>query len=444
MNPRSPELVVPDHRVWDFHALGTENQLALLQTREYLAQKYAALHGGSLSSAKADEIAAHFAHGRAFFAAAAEADELVTPLLQYYGVLAFSRAVILFRTRLREPALKKGHGLNAGDWSAAFAAAGQFVDAGVSIEAGTFAELCEAVQNTEMIDVDCYPERAYILAGAAPMPAPGAIVSFGAVLERMPQIRDLYRTATGRPLRNWEASVKSEGRGLVIDVMANDNAILPEARLRELTEGDQGRVEEDIHPWAEIPDSRSIAIHLPVESTDAWARHLAHVVAPGKYASFLAEPFDDGTNLPTIAMTFIASYVLGMLVRYYPSQWARMVSRLAGDPLLPVVRAVNGVVAGYPAMCLSALAAPLAPPSSADVSRAPAALGDPVLPLEGESDEQRQRREYKARLRRETEERQNACAHRRITKTVTVSGAVFTCDGCGKSGTSVDSIRGRG
>jgi hypothetical protein len=432
---------VPDQRVWDPHSLGTENQLALLETRDYLGQRYRDLHGGGLNQAKAREISAHTAQGRAYFAAAAEADELVKPLLQYYGVLAFSRAVVLFRTRVRESALKQSHGLCVGDWNAAFESPRKFLNADVRVESGTFTELCEAVSNTEIVDIDCYPERAFIRVDAAPILSAGGAVTFGELLERMPQIRDLYRTATGGQLSNWETRINSNNGFLSIDVLENGNAIVGASRLRELTDGASGHIEENIHRYAEIPDVRSRAISFRCTSPSEWARHLSNVRSPGKFVGYLTEPFSAGANMPTIAVAFVAAYMLGMLVRYFPSQWAEMVSRRHGDPLLPVIRAVDGVVASYPSMFLDALAVPLSGEFEPRKASAASVDGDPVLAFEGETEPDRQRREYKMRLRREREERESSCAHRRITKTSKMGGAVFTCDTCGKNGDSVDAIR---
>lgn len=90
------------------------SRVALFQSRDVLARRYHARHGKELAADKAAAIIAHLEQARQYFRSAEMAGVLAAPLEQYYGVLAFSRAIILFAAQqLVEADLEPAHGLSA-------------------------------------------------------------------------------------------------------------------------------------------------------------------------------------------------------------------------------------------------------------------------------------------------------------------------------------------
>lgn len=71
-------------------------RLSLYESRDMVTQLYHRRHGRQTNDAKARAIASHMIQGRQYFESAQGAGELVRPLLLYYGVVALSRALILF------------------------------------------------------------------------------------------------------------------------------------------------------------------------------------------------------------------------------------------------------------------------------------------------------------------------------------------------------------
>lgn len=56
-------------------------------------------------------------------------------------------------------------------------------------------------------------------------------------------------------------------------------------------------------------------------------------------------------NLNKIAVTFILSYILGMFVRYYPTQWTALIRGQVADAALPtLLSAVDYVENSYPSI----------------------------------------------------------------------------------------------
>ena len=64
---------------------------------------------------------------------------------------------------------------------------------------------------------------------------------------------------------------------------------------------------------------------------------------------YVAVPFPRGLRLSQLGMTYVTSYVLGMLVRYYPTHWIALINGCKGDRLWPTInRAQQYIEIAYP------------------------------------------------------------------------------------------------
>lgn len=92
------------------------NRLSLYESGDLARSLLRERHHRRPNESRSKEIAAHITQGRLYFEAAEQAATLIRPLLLYYGVLALSRAVVLFSDgSRREAALSEGHGLECLD-----------------------------------------------------------------------------------------------------------------------------------------------------------------------------------------------------------------------------------------------------------------------------------------------------------------------------------------
>ncbi len=119
------------------------------QSVELVKRRFNERHGHSLSTSKAMAITAAITQGRAYFTSASNASMSVRPLLLYYGVLALTRALILFSSRsLSEAALRPAHGIAINDWQKTLANGWVSIgDLRIKVRHGTFTELLEATNN---------------------------------------------------------------------------------------------------------------------------------------------------------------------------------------------------------------------------------------------------------------------------------------------------------
>jgi len=73
---------------------------------------------------------------------------------------------------------------------------------------------------------------------------------------------------------------------------------------------------------------------------------------------FFIVPFNGGLCLSLLAKLFIASYLIGMLVRYYPTSWVALQNRQKGDFMLPIIRELlNLIETKFPSLFLDELEA---------------------------------------------------------------------------------------
>ena len=64
---------------------------------------------------------------------------------------------------------------------------------------------------------------------------------------------------------------------------------------------------------------------------------------------YLAAPFPGGARYSQLCITYMVAYVLGMLVRYYPTHWISLIQGDKGDTMWPTInRAQQFVEITYP------------------------------------------------------------------------------------------------
>lgn len=342
--------------------------LSLYQNLELLSERYEYRHQCALEPEKAFEIAAHITQGRDYFFAAAEAGELARPLLLYYGVLALSRASILFAiSERRESSLKPGHGLGERKWDERFEkdlAKTRLNDLHLEIrQSGTFQELVEATGNREWTMARWEDQRpsfgsevkprysGYMgwMAGANPL-QPKQCVTFGDLVGRIPDLGSFFEETTGDPSLCFPSDlVLSRGpHNMGPDVLPSIYAVgltvhrnyneLPERKsLAKCLNLDW----EDSYGYLQNPKQsqhfiRDLDDHLAI------AEQLPHIRSNTRGGSYVVAPWRDGTMLSTLPLLFALSYAVGMMVRYHPTSWHLMASVRDGNRAFPLLRELVG------------------------------------------------------------------------------------------------------
>lgn len=329
--PRLPEPVRPAD-LWI--------RLSLFFSRDVLERRYHERHGCVLSVGKAKEIISHLVQGREYFASAEGSGALVRPLLQYYGVLALSRGLILFLdSRIRETALAQSHGLQS-----RLEGTEHLAQIRITVSKGTFRQLLEATRNLQRAEVLSPPiPRRSLLTRELAAPPSGATFTLDDLLARSPAVSELYEEALGRASKSHPAwiFVLSPETQTDIDVLPSRLGVASEKHLRSvfsLPTETQFRTSSRHNFLGAIEYTSFRLLHKNLAEMAALIPPLSSDLAGAEY---LTEPFDGGWNLTALSNLFASSFVLSSLVRYHPTRWAGMINHEKGDAMLPILQSVS-------------------------------------------------------------------------------------------------------
>jgi hypothetical protein len=351
-------------------------RLALYQSRDLLAARYVARHGRTPNDGKCREIAAHLAQGAQYFESSRTAGSLARPLLLYYGVLALTRALILFsKPSLREAGLSEGHGVSVHGWSNLLAGQNglpSITRLPLHIQRGTFRELATATVNAEWTQVgwandvsNPYGFNAlsgywgWTSEGTANYPD-GLSVNFGDVLARIPDLAALYEETIGESAASFPTDVviyrgpfnmghqvPPVERSVRISVSRNHFSWSEAAERAEFfalsgdwavhtTQRDQRVFSYECNSKDGQDDGQLIRSLPPIRTTNRWI-------------NYSMMPFPGEVVMSTMSLLFLASYASGMLVRYFPTTWSSLGTASAGDRVAPLLAAAtNHITTRYP------------------------------------------------------------------------------------------------
>ena len=167
------------------------SQIRFLESVENIKALASRRTGRELSTARAREITACLQQGRLFFEAAPKSPLETRPLVQFYGLLGFARALILARRSVAMSTLAKGHGIK--DISTPDA---RIVELKAKIESrGTFVEFNDevgAINRACYFGQDLQP-KSVLVPTASSNALIATEVSLKDVLARIPGLGKMYR-----------------------------------------------------------------------------------------------------------------------------------------------------------------------------------------------------------------------------------------------------------
>lgn len=338
-------------------------EVSLYESRDLGPKLYYDKHQRDLSAHKAQEIVSYFAQGHEYFTSAQRAGDLVRPLLLYDGVLALSRALILFLSpTTRATALKPSHGLSdmqlPGEFSKALK---NLADITLRFDAkGTFPRLSEVTRNHEWVLIHCAPyptTRRHRSPGTKVLPS-NAIVTLREIRSRIPALADLYEETfdelsaayrgfvfTYSLTTDAEVDIYGSIRHRPSETVLRKQFRLPDTESLQMTERHDCFPPEHHFTW-----------HLRPRSFDELECVLPPVWEGEGGLVRLVAPLENGVTLASLSIYFLVSYIMGMLVRYYPTHWHALVTHQKGDLLYPLLReAVNVVDRSFPRRLLQEL-----------------------------------------------------------------------------------------
>ena len=321
--------------------------LSNYESSDLVKSCFKAMHGRDLNTSKACEICASITQARGYMESANGAGRSVRPLLLYYGVLGLARGLTLFlSTSLREAGLAQAHGLSASSWGEALTREGGSIgDLKIKLNAnGTLQQLIAETDHRTFLRNNSSKPNLVIDYEAPPA---GTEVSLADILSRIPEVRPFYS--------RW----LPDSREIVAFWPQSDHP--------------GGKKWLRVDPPYTAEDVRAVlgdAVHeLNTKGS------VISILVPGDYGPYMSDtgghwsvgnvvamtPFPGGLKLSKTVITFMAAYCLGMLARYYPSQWTATLGNQRHTVALPTLLATMDYIADeFPRMIVEFLEPPVA------------------------------------------------------------------------------------
>ncbi len=322
-------------------------QLLSLESRDIVQQWYMQINHKELNTRRAKEVNSASKQAREYFRNASNSSYSVKPLLSFYGVSCLSRALILLlRNNSGEEGLANGHGLTTIDWASVLS--GDLSMGLSSLEklkvqtcTGLFYEFIKETKNRVSIHINSSNVDWKINYRIPPI---GEIISLGELFSRIPDLETDYMSINEEQkytyVNELNYSVESGFEAKVNDKQMESFKSIYEKLGYEIVSSENQYVIK-CNP-AVFNKNSPLFIHKYIEKT--------FLSIPTLY---LAEPFQDKGRYSQLCITYMVSYFLGMLVRYYPTHWVSLIQGEKGDLLWPLInRAQQFVEKTFPELVI--------------------------------------------------------------------------------------------
>ncbi|MFA6978767.1 MAG: YaaC family protein [Ignavibacteriaceae bacterium] len=277
----------------------------------------------SLNSSKAFEITSAFTQGREYFTSYVKADISVKPLLQYYGIVALSRGLILILNKsARENNITPSHGLKIKNWND-IVKFGKLEDVIMKSSKGTFTELINVTKNKSYFRAGCSGINWHVQ-----YDVPSEDIEFN-LKEISLCFPDLNQS-----VKSW-LNVEVPSRALNKLKHPNEHQLELEIQGKYDVNLLSQIFPSSIFQGLEISEAENNCIVRFNENqmpnlSQKWVSAFQVIGDP-----YVTPPFQNGIFLNDISKMYSASFVFGTISRYYPSTWSNINKGIANDGVLP-------------------------------------------------------------------------------------------------------------
>ncbi|WKB55976.1 YaaC family protein [Eleftheria terrae] len=322
-------------------------RLSVFESVDLVKDRFERLHRRTLGSDKAREVASHVAQARSYFESAASSDVSVKPLLQYYGTLAISRALILYRVpNMRESALAGAHGLAEMQWGQTLASGlPNVADLRIKVCHGTYLQLAHALNCAWKASILTAPIPSQItLSKSGGLLPVGSEFTLGTLAARVPDLAGEFESITGLASYCFPVFVfqLSPDTYTDIDFFPGLHGL---PSLEEMTQ--QFKIEsalDDRTYHFRVGAVRHYYVRIRHKSLHEVAEKLPSLSVDRQGQTYAIRPFASGGTQSVILTVFAIGYILGMFSRYFPTAWGNLSSRSSGDRVYPLLAAASNLV----------------------------------------------------------------------------------------------------
>ena len=313
-------------------------RLLSLESHEITRRRFNRLHSRSLNARRTREINASAKQAREYFRNANASDYTVRPLLSYYGVASLSRALLLMlKMDGGEEGLAQGHGIETVGWREVMSgnAAQSLAHLGnlrIRKCMGLFSDLLKYTKNRNPIHVYSAAVDWCVCYDIPETPDP---ISVADLFSRIPDLREDYsKISKATRYASVQELTYSNEEGFMAKIVPN-----PSSNIEETYKGFGYTVGGSGDARILTGDSNTIENEPPM---------LIHTYLSKMFGSipslYISEPFPGGARFSQLCVTYLLSYVLGMLVRYFPTHWISLVQGSKGDSMWPTINLAQQIV----------------------------------------------------------------------------------------------------
>lgn len=275
-----------------------------------------------LNTSKAFEITSAFAQGREYFFNSNNADISVRPLLQYYGVVALSRGLILILNKTaRENNITPSHGLKIKNWNQVNKS-GKIEEIQVKTSSGTFSELINVTNNKSYfragssginwhVNFDKPTDEFQVNLGEIAMSFPDLVLSTKSWLNKEIPSRNMNSFKNHDNMIEMKIQGKNESD--IISKLFPDK-VFKEIKVEEIGNECMIRFKSDSIP----------------NFSQKWVSAFEVIGDP-----CINPPLNNNVFLNDIAKMYCVSFIFGSISRYYPSAWNNIHKGINNDSVLP-------------------------------------------------------------------------------------------------------------
>jgi hypothetical protein len=323
----------------------TWQRLLSLETRDAVSAWHKAILSRELNARRIKEITASAKQSREFFRNSAGSDNSVKPLLSFYGVASLSRAtLLLLKGGSGEPSLTRGHGIETVGWASTLAGD---ISTGLSSLStlrikscsGLFSEFVKETQNRICMHVRSSAVDWRIDYDLPPI---GEEITVGDLMSRIPDLQNEHkRSSSAASYASINTMTYTESDGFFAKVGARQFA--------------QFQDSYEALGFSTSPNGEWCDIRANNEVFQAQTPQFMHTYVNKSFGRIpnlhIVKPFNSGSRYSQLAVTYLLSYCLGMLARYFPTHWVALFSGDKGDSLWPAINSAQKYIdSSFPEM----------------------------------------------------------------------------------------------
>jgi len=326
------------------------NKLLEFETRDLVERFIKKKYQRDASARQILEISSNFIQSREYFLNSLRADISVKPLLQYYGVSALTRGLILaLSPKMSEAGMKPSHGLDTLNWPETLSKK-KFEDLTVKIGKGTFYEMLTATSNKTYFKHNSSGVTWKI---NFDVPTIGTEIRFADLIQTISDFSEEYEIWTEQKLCFLQlATFKSDS-----DLKEYEYTVTKPNTY-------SGQIEKifpkkDFGNYIIKENGNKIIIKTSDEFTPQFSQRFLDPFNMGIGEIVLTKNISKNLELNTLGQFYSLSFFLGMLSRYFPSIWISLDRTEKGDAVYPLfIRAIEIIENHFPQTVLEFLESP--------------------------------------------------------------------------------------